>query len=211
MISCPYYLTISTLFYASGNEWIEDKTTMLLSRFQQLQLFRVMNNRTQQFSIWDSRIDSMHAWCVGRIGREELVIASTYPLLDLHIGRLSGHPLWPSVLKKQATPSVSRSGSRRVCFLSIPIPHKPPRPLPPHPPQTHLLHHIIHPALLLLPTSLHPSLTLLFSPPISPFQPQLSTSHSYHTLRSSVQRRMVTESSAWSGVGRGVYVGGRGG
>lgn len=67
----------------------------------------------------------------------------------------------------------------------------------------HLLpppHHIIQPPFQLVINSLAPSLTLLFSPPIIRFHPKLSTIHSYHTLRSSVCRKIVTSISEWSGM-----------
>lgn len=69
-------------------------------------------------------------------------------------------------------------------------PSLPPFPSPPY---------IIHPTPLLHPTSLTPNLTLFFPPPINKFHPQLSTTHSYHTFRSSVQRRIVAVTSELSG------------
>lgn len=84
---------------------------------------------------------------------------------------------------------------------SLPVQH-PHRPRPKAhllPPLSSPLTHIMQPPALLLPTSPTPNRTRLFSPPISRFHPQLSATHSYHTFRSSVHRRMVTVSSAWSG------------
>ena len=62
--------------------------------------------------------------------------------------------------------------------------------------------HIIHPPFLELPTSLAPSLTLLFSPPpVPPIRvDQDSTIHSYHTFLLSVARNIETVSVDASGM-----------
>lgn len=62
-----------------------------------------------------------------------------------------------------------------------------------------VLSYIKHPPALELSIPPPPSLILLVSPPIRLFQPQLSMPQSYHTLRLSVQRAIVTVISPWSG------------